>query len=51
VLVHFVKKGERSQFVDKLMKDKEFANNKIKIMKVDYEFVKVGNEMLVIKSQ
>jgi len=44
-------KGERSQFVDKLMKDKEFANNKIKIMKVDYEFVKGGNEMLVIKSQ
>jgi len=44
-------KGKRSQFVDKLMKDKEFANNKIKIMKVDYEFVKGGNEMLIIKSQ
>jgi len=42
-------KGEKSLLVEELMKDEEFANNKIKVIKVEYEFVKGGNEMLVIK--
>jgi hypothetical protein len=44
-------KGKKSQFVEELIKDEEFYNNKIKVVKVDYEFVKGGNEMLVIKVQ
>ncbi|MBC2582263.1 hypothetical protein [Clostridium sp. DJ247] len=42
-------KGEKSLFVDKLMEDECFSNYKIGIVKVDYEFVNGGNEMLVIK--
>lgn len=41
-------KGKRSLFVDKLMEDENFSNYKIHIVKVDYEFVKGGNEMLVL---
>lgn len=39
---------ERSPFVGKLMEDSEFADYEIKIKKVNYEFVKNGNEMLKI---
>ncbi|MBI5748184.1 MAG: hypothetical protein HZA00_03590 [Nitrospinae bacterium] len=42
-------KGERSLFVDKLLEDSEFRDYKMTIKKVDYEFVKNGNEMLKIK--
>lgn len=42
-------KGKKSLFVDELIKDKDFYNYKIEIKKVDYEFVKGGNEMLIIK--
>lgn len=38
-----------SSFVNKLMKDHEFENYEMKIKKVDYEFLKNGNEMLKIK--
>lgn len=41
-------KGERSLFVDKLMEDGSFSTYKIQTVKVDYEFVKGGNEMLLI---
>ena len=38
-----------SPFVSVLMEDPEFANHDITIQKVDYEFVKNGNEMLKLK--
>jgi len=40
---------KKSLFVDKLMKDPEFANYEMEIKKVDYEFLKNGNEMLKIQ--
>ena len=43
-------KGERSLFVKRLMEDSEFRDYKMTIKKVDYEFVKNGNEMLTIKT-
>ena len=42
-------KGKRSLFVEKLMGDRDFKDYEIGIKKVDYEFVKNGNEMLSIK--
>ncbi|MBI3585251.1 MAG: hypothetical protein HY096_15045 [Nitrospinae bacterium] len=42
-------KGKRSLFVEKLMEDREYKDYKMVIKKVDYEFVKNGNEMLKIK--
>lgn len=39
----------RSSFVNELMQDPEFANYEMEIQKVDYEFLKNGNEMLKIK--
>lgn len=42
-------KGKRSSFVSELIKDKDFHHYKIEIEKVDYEFVKGGNEMLIIE--
>ena len=44
-------KGEKSLFVNKLVKDIDFSNYKIETVKVNYEFVKDGNEMLVINVQ
>ena len=41
--------GKRSMFVDRLLGDKSFSNHEFEIVKIDYEFVKGGNEMLVIK--
>lgn len=41
--------GERSVFVDKFLKDKKFTPHKKAITKVDYEFVRNGNEMLSIR--
>ncbi len=43
-------KGKRSNFVEVLLNDPEFNSFKMAIRKVDYEFVKNGNEMLVMKS-
>ena len=42
-------KGERSSLVNTLMQDKDFKRFHIKIKKVGYEFMKNGNEMMVIK--
>jgi hypothetical protein len=42
-------KGEKSLFVNRLIADESFSNNKFQIRTVDYEFVKGGNEMLIIK--
>lgn len=42
-------KAQRSPFIEKFMKDEDFNNCKIDIVKVDYEFIKGGNEMLVVK--
>lgn len=42
-------KGERSLFVKKLMEDSEFKDYEMGIKKVDYEFMKNGNEMMKIK--
>ncbi|MCX7749025.1 MAG: hypothetical protein N2645_19370 [Clostridia bacterium] len=41
-------KGEKSTFITELMEDKDFGNYSFEIRKVDYEFIKNGNEMLVI---
>ncbi len=41
-------KGKKSSFVDALMHDADFEQYKISIEKVDYEFMKNGNEMMVI---
>jgi hypothetical protein len=41
-------KGEKSLFVKELLGDESFSDYKIDIVKVNYEFVKGGNEMLVI---
>ncbi len=43
-------KGKRSLFVEKLMGDIEFKDYKMVIKKVDYEFMRNGNEMLKIKT-
>ncbi len=40
--------GERSSFVDQLMRDEDLSFLSIRIQKVPYEFVKSGNEMMVI---
>jgi hypothetical protein len=40
--------GKKSKFADKLMNDEEFNKYKFEIVKVQYEFVKGGNEMMVI---
>lgn len=42
-------KDKRSPFIEKFMKDKAFNKFEINIVKVNYEFIKGGNEMLVIK--
>ncbi len=42
-------KGEKSSFVNTLMQDKDFERFHITIKKVGYEFMKNGNEMMVIK--
>ncbi|MFT8313081.1 MAG: hypothetical protein ABF633_02360 [Clostridium sp.] len=42
-------KAQRSPFIEKFMKDKAFNNYEINIVKVNYEFIKGGNEMLVVK--
>ena len=42
-------KGKRSLFIEKLMEDREFKDYEKGIKKVDYEFVKDGNEMMAIK--
>ncbi|GIM29101.1 hypothetical protein CPJCM30710_17670 [Clostridium polyendosporum] len=42
-------KGEKSMFVNKLMSDDNFTMYKMQIVKVNYEFIKGGNEMLIIK--
>jgi len=39
----------RSSFVDKLREDPEFKDHQMEIHRVDYEFLKNGNEMLKIK--
>lgn len=39
----------RSLFVDKLMEDPEFKDHQMEINKVNYEFLRNGNEMLKIK--
>ena len=39
----------RSSFIDKIMKDPEFKDHQMEIHRVDYEFLKNGNEMLKIK--
>ncbi|MFL0198597.1 hypothetical protein ACJDU8_24015 [Clostridium sp. WILCCON 0269] len=44
-------KCKKSLFVDRLIGDRCFSKYKFKIVKVDYEFVRGGNEMLVIKVQ
>ncbi len=41
--------SQKSQFVQRLMDDATFNNCEMLIRKVDYEFVKNGNEMLVIR--
>lgn len=41
--------GEKSFMVDTLMNDDDFKNMHISIKKVDFEFMKNGNEMLVIE--
>ncbi len=41
-------KGQKSSFVDALMHDVDFERFKMSIEKVDYEFMKNGNEMMVI---
>ncbi|MGB8216136.1 MAG: hypothetical protein WCE94_02445 [Candidatus Methanoperedens sp.] len=40
--------GKKSPFVDALMNDADFEQFKISIEKVDYEFMKNGNEMMAI---
>lgn len=42
-------KGEKSMFVNRIMNDDDFTMCKMQIIKVDYEFVKGGNEMLTIR--
>lgn len=42
-------KGKKSQFVEPLIHDKDFENLQMFIKKVDYEFIKNGNEMIIIK--
>jgi hypothetical protein len=41
-------KGKKSSFVNALMQDKDFERFKIIIKKVDFEFMKNGNEIMVI---
>lgn len=41
-------KGKKSSFVDTLMHDTDFGRFQISVEKVDYEFMKNGNEMMVI---
>jgi len=41
--------GQRSSFVNELLNDFDFRDYDIRITKVDYEFVKNGNEMLSIR--
>lgn len=42
-------KGEKSSFIDPLMRDQDFASFQMSIKEVDYEFMKNANEMLVIE--
>ncbi len=41
-------RGKKSSFVDTLMQDRDFKRFKISIKKIDYEFMKNGNEMMVV---
>ncbi len=43
-------KGKKSSLVDILMHDKDFERFQISVKKVDYEFMKNGNEMMLITS-
>lgn len=42
-------KGKRSKFVEPLIHDEDIAGHRISIRKVGYEFMKNGNQMLVIE--
>jgi len=42
-------KGKKSSVVDTLLQDKDFGQYKISVKKVNYEFMKNGNEMMIIK--
>ncbi len=42
-------KGKRSMFVESVMKDEDIGRFGISIKRVDYEFIRNGNEMMVIK--
>ncbi|HEY9246796.1 MAG TPA: hypothetical protein VIO11_08125 [Candidatus Methanoperedens sp.] len=42
-------KGKKSAYTDRLMSDEDFKNLKISIRKVGYEFMKNGNEMMLIE--
>ncbi len=44
-------KGQRSPLVESLMYDEDFERYPISIKNVSYEFMKNGNEMLVIKNE
>ncbi len=41
-------KGQRSSLIESLMYDEDFERYPVSIKNVDYEFMKNGNEMLVI---
>ncbi len=41
-------KGKKSIYLDRLMRDKDFSHLQISIKKVGYEFMKNGNEMMLI---
>ncbi len=43
--------GQRSPFVEQVMHDPDFAGCRFDIVPVDYEFIRGGNEMLVITHQ
>lgn len=42
-------KGEQSAFIKPIMQDKDLERFRIRLEKVDYEFLKNGNEMMVIR--
>jgi hypothetical protein len=42
-------KNERASAVSRLLDDHDLAQYQISIEKVDYEFIRNGNEMLVIR--
>lgn len=44
-------KGKKSIFVERLQNDQDMQRDRIMIRRVNYEFVKNGNEMMVIDSR